>query len=746
MAECSEVLGTGVPANPDFSRGRECWELDSGEFTWGSHDEGNYQSNAQPHFPDGPNAGTFFPGVASNGEPLTGVLKSSVFTVLSARLCWDASGFGSSYVAIDLGDDGHNDIVQIAPGIDSQAATGDQWTEQCVDTSAAIGRTARIYLIDNDSDSDFAWAAWDSFRADSTCPSGVGVPANADFSAEGGACWHLESGQFTWGTEDDANHQSNAQPQFLSGPNAGTFSPGSPNNGEPQIGVLKSSVFRIVSTQLCWSVSGFGSSFLALDVDDDGSYDSQVVVSGIDDQGGPNHPGDVWSDQCLDTSNYAGAEATIILVDDDTGTSFAWAAWDEFRAVGLISSCEAAGGQSGIKFFAGTADAPQPRRVYCDQDTLGGGWALAAVVSNTDHQDHFGPNSWFSINDCDLEGLHAPTPIWTSSAVFGDDPPDAYSTANSKSVAYSVVEGNELLVRERQGRQVGFRAYALNTPPSSLQQLFRSARDHHYFEDRVLVTPSGRHCTVAEGDVWITSAFMQYEQIDFNYQLINDGGVISTDPSDAENASEASSGLACRVDGSCNFGYDGNVCQGGPRHYSNSAADQEHSVALYVRPHVDRACPSAVACASLNREACRPRPVDDTCPLDTHQCGACLPGFYARDDASPCSPPPNGDGSSPEAAANDCTQATGRSAFACEFAPGDGIGPTGSEGTRMDAPNAAACAAMVRATTPVRCVHCCADHCLSHRSLKCLCSMPVRMLTVPHTRTQVTHFALPSLE
>ena len=50
---------------------------------------------------------------------------------------------------------------------------------------------------------------------------------------------------------------------------------------------------------------------------------------------------------------------------------------------------------------------------------------------------------------------------------------------------------------------------------------------------------------------------------------------------------QASAGLACRVDGGCGYGYDGNVCMGGPRHYSDEATDASHTVWLYIRPRDD---------------------------------------------------------------------------------------------------------------------------------------------------------------
>ena len=75
-------------------------------------------------------------GAPGGGEPRVGVLKSSPFVITSGQLCWQASGFGSSFLAIDLGDDGSYDITQPAPGLDQQGPTGDFWFEQCVDTAS----------------------------------------------------------------------------------------------------------------------------------------------------------------------------------------------------------------------------------------------------------------------------------------------------------------------------------------------------------------------------------------------------------------------------------------------------------------------------------------------------------------------------------------------------------------------------------------------------------------------------------
>ena len=144
--------------------------------------------------------------------------------------------------------------------------------------------------------------------------------------------------------------------------------------------------------------------------------------------------------------------------------------------------------------------------------------------------------------------------------------------------------GNQLLIKEVQGEQLGYRAYDLNTGSQTLESLFATTEDHGGFENRAT-------CSLSAGASWGTSAFIQYDAIDFNYLLTNDGAVIATGAAQAE----ASSGIACRVDGHCGYGYDGNVCQGGGRHYSHNAVDAFHTVWLYVRDGATDGCASATS-------------------------------------------------------------------------------------------------------------------------------------------------------
>eukprot|EP01052_Picozoa_sp_SAG31_P001317 SAG31_NODE_45_length_31062_cov_17.179957_2_plen_490_part_00 len=247
----------------------------------------------------------------------------------------------------------------------------------------------------------------------------------------------------------------------------------------------------------------------------------------------------------------------------------------QYYTLPVTSDCASANGVYFLRDrLTGTA-----YEAYCDMETVGGGWTLAAVISNTDGQDHFGQNSWFSITDCELQGLRAPTPVWTSGEPFGDTVLTPETTVNSKSAAYFSVAADSIMIREVQGSQRAMRAYSLDSSfgggeMRTLESLFRSTPDHNEFTNRAT-------CSELVGSSWQTSAFVQFEEIDFNYQLTDDGAVLT--PGAA--VEQASAGLACRVDGTCNFGYDGNVCQGGSeRHYNQGAVDELHTVWLYVRP------------------------------------------------------------------------------------------------------------------------------------------------------------------
>ena len=144
-----------LPANANFESGAVCWSETGTAFTgWPFTTCGN----AGPCFGLGAHS-------RAGGEAATGSLTSRKFTIQSDQICWKSGGGQSSYTAFDVGLDGTDDVVVVAYGTDGSSPSFDSWHDQCADVSAYIGQQARIRLVDNDTASGFAWAAWDSFTA-----------------------------------------------------------------------------------------------------------------------------------------------------------------------------------------------------------------------------------------------------------------------------------------------------------------------------------------------------------------------------------------------------------------------------------------------------------------------------------------------------------------------------------------------------------------------------------------------------
>jgi hypothetical protein len=161
-SEIAQLYATGLDAimdNPDFEEGAVGWTATGTAFTGWPH-----TSCA--------NAGACFGarGITSlaGGESATGTLTSSRFAIRQRYLCWKSGGGQSSFTAIDVDDNGSDDVVVTAYGTDGSSPSFDSWHDQCADLQAHVGKVARVRLVDNDSAGSFAWAAWDSFRAAAT--------------------------------------------------------------------------------------------------------------------------------------------------------------------------------------------------------------------------------------------------------------------------------------------------------------------------------------------------------------------------------------------------------------------------------------------------------------------------------------------------------------------------------------------------------------------------------------------------
>jgi hypothetical protein len=146
-----------------------------------------------------------------------------------------------------------------------------------------------------------------------------GLMSNADF--EGGAVgWTATGTAFTGWPHSSCN---NAGACF------GTKGITSLAGGETATGTLTSTVFKIRQRYLCWKSGGGNSSYTGVDLDANGTYDLTMTAFGTE---GNSPSFDSWHDQCMDLNAHIGKLARVQLVDNDSGSSFGWAAWDSFQA------------------------------------------------------------------------------------------------------------------------------------------------------------------------------------------------------------------------------------------------------------------------------------------------------------------------------------------------------------------------------------------------------------------------------
>ena len=222
-------------------------------------------------------------------------------------------------------------------------------------------------------------------------------------------------------------------------------------------------------------------------------------------------------------------------------------------------------------------------QTYYIGDVLGGGWQLAMCVTNgaTAGTGHTGTGvaDWFN-GDTTIgagnTGVTATGTNWftaSNSSELNVTSMTALNKTNSRGRGFFKSFTN-MMIRQNIGGTVGYRSYVLNAS-NSLYSWFQTA-DHTGFTNR-----TSSSSTAGSGVTTNNSTAIRLSNIDFNYQLNNDGGRIVTS---GGVVTESSGGVACRVDGHRGYNWVGNVVNDyTARAYSNNGRLNDHTLWIFVK-------------------------------------------------------------------------------------------------------------------------------------------------------------------
>lgn len=234
----------------------------------------------------------------------------------------------------------------------------------------------------------------------------------------------------------------------------------------------------------------------------------------------------------------------------------------------ITNSSETAGLASGAYYVQPSGYGGTVYQTYIDNNTLGGGWMLAWVVTNSNGSevDWFAGDNW--------NGTGTGTDHFSTISVLNTSSLTALNKTNAKHPLFDYYQFSQMMIRENYNGTIGNKGYTLNATKS-----FRE-----WFTDGSNPIDSNQSYSNKVSSIIGTSGTMggtfYTDTLDFNYTLTNDGARMAA----TSVYQEATGGISAKVDNGRSYAWKGNLTRSDSnRFYNNSGITSDHTVWIFVR-------------------------------------------------------------------------------------------------------------------------------------------------------------------